>query len=86
LRLGKKYGQQRLEAACARAMVLKSPSYRTVRNILSSGMDLVLFCEDQAKTAVPLHENIRGATYYEEEHAQPGNCGEDARDEDVGNG
>ena len=86
LRLGKKYGQERLEAACSRAMTLQSPSYRTVKNILSNGMDLVLFCEDQTTTTVPQHNNIRGADYYEDKHAQSANSGEDARDEDVGHG
>ena len=39
MRLGKKYGEGRLEAACARAVALASPSYRTVRSILETGAD-----------------------------------------------
>jgi hypothetical protein len=39
LRLGKRYGAARLEAACARALHLGAPRYRTVQNILTSGLD-----------------------------------------------
>jgi hypothetical protein len=37
--LRKTYGPQRLEAACARALVHDSPYYRTVKTILSTGAD-----------------------------------------------
>jgi hypothetical protein len=39
IRLADKYGQQRLNAACARANAFGDPSYRTVRNILERGLD-----------------------------------------------
>lgn len=38
-RLADKYGAARLNAACARANAFDGPSYRTVRNILESGLD-----------------------------------------------
>ena len=37
MRLGRKYGDGRLDAACARAAALSSYSYHTVKNILTSG-------------------------------------------------
>ena len=40
LALLKPYGQDRLEAACARALAHDSPYYRTVKTILSTGADL----------------------------------------------
>jgi transposase len=40
IHLGKQYGVQRLEAACARALVHDSPFYRTVKTILAVGADL----------------------------------------------
>lgn len=37
--LGSRYGQPRLEAACARALAHGSPHYRTVKTILATGAD-----------------------------------------------
>ena len=39
VRLGKTYGHQRLEAACARALAFDSALYRTVKTILEKGAD-----------------------------------------------
>ena len=65
LRLGQKHGQERLEAACRRAIALESFSYRTVKNILSKGLDrLPLPADSQTDPALPFHDNIRGADYY----------------------
>jgi transposase len=63
MRLGRRYGAARLEAACERAEHLRSYSYRTVKNILSSAQDRLPF-DDEAVDATPAHDNIRGALYY----------------------
>ncbi len=63
LRLGKRYGSERLEAAAARAEGLRSYSYRTIKNILSSGADR-LPLEEESPDPTPEHANIRGAAYY----------------------
>jgi len=39
LRLAEKYGQERLERACARANAFGDPAYRTVKTILERGLD-----------------------------------------------
>jgi transposase len=39
IRLGDQYGQARLEAACARAVMFGAPQYRTVKQILAQGLD-----------------------------------------------
>ena len=39
LRLAEKYGQERLETACARANAFGDPTYRTVKTILERGLD-----------------------------------------------
>ncbi|MFP4897410.1 Mu transposase domain-containing protein, partial [Paraburkholderia sp. EG304] len=39
VRLREKVGDQRLEAACERALVFASPRYRTVKTILDKGLD-----------------------------------------------
>jgi transposase len=65
MRLGRRYGQQRLEAASTRAEHLRSYSYRTVKNILASAQDrLASDAEPSAATPTPSHANIRGAAYY----------------------
>lgn len=65
MQLGRRWGRQRLEAACLRAEALSSYSYRTVKNIISAGLDrVVLEAEAEARPREE-HENIRGAEYYE---------------------
>lgn len=65
MRLGRSYGAERLEAACARAEQLRSYSYRTVKNILGSAQDRLPFeAETPEPAPTPEHGNIRGARYY----------------------
>ena len=66
IRLGHRFGESRLEAACARALKFQACSYKTVKSILDSGMDRQLD-PDQDNTSMPLmHDNIRGAEYFDE--------------------
>jgi transposase len=63
LRLGKRYGDARLEAACRRALHVRARSYRHVESILKNGLDRVAVSDEQ--TRLPLsHENVRGRDYY----------------------
>ena len=66
MRLGRRYGAERLEAASRRATPLLSYSYRTVKNILSSAQDRLPFDEQEPRPTppTPVHANIRGARYY----------------------
>lgn len=63
LRLETRYGQERLEAACRRALFFGLHSYRGVKNILEAGLDRVSY-EEPAKSAEKPHPNIRGTKYY----------------------
>ncbi len=67
LRLTKRYGDQRVEAACARALCVHAYSYRHVKSILERGLDrqavLPLGEQGDARPATE-HENIRGSKYY----------------------
>lgn len=64
IRLGESYGGERLEAACARALAISSPSYKSVNEILKQGLDkLPLPGTAEPKPAIA-HENVRGANYY----------------------
>ncbi len=63
LRLSKKYGAERLEVACGRAMAVGARSYRHVESMLKLGLDRL--APDGADGASrPTHENIRGRGYY----------------------
>jgi len=62
--LGKRYGPARLEAACARALAVGAPRYRSVKSILVAGLDR-LPAETPAPLVLPLaHAHVRGPAYY----------------------
>ena len=63
LRLERRYGSHRLEAACARAVAVHARSYRHVEAILKNGLDRAPL-ERAAPVAPVVHENVRGAEYY----------------------
>jgi transposase len=66
MRLGERYGTERLEAASRRAVEINSPTYKSVQAILKTGFDKVaLEREEETKTVV--HENIRGGAYFDRE-------------------
>jgi transposase len=68
LRLRKRYSPERLEAACARALVFKAYSYKNVESILKSGLDQQPSDRSSpSQTHLPLleHENLRGRQYYQ---------------------
>jgi transposase len=68
LRLAKRYGNERLEAACARALSVGARSYRHVESILKNGLDRVPVASQEGGEPPPTlpqpHENIRGGDYY----------------------
>jgi transposase len=63
IRLGRHYGEERLEAACARAFFMKAFSYRSVGSILKNNLDGREVPERLNHPSVK-HENIRGSNYY----------------------
>ncbi|MHB8590316.1 MAG: Mu transposase domain-containing protein [Candidatus Dormibacteraceae bacterium] len=66
MRLGKRYGDRRLEAACTRALSVHALSYRSVESILKNGLDQKPLPEHVAKPADRRHhENLRGPAYYQ---------------------
>jgi transposase len=64
LRLGKAYGDDRLEAACRRALTLGSHSYKSIESILRHGLDKQPLAEQTELTLPEDHDNIRGPSYY----------------------
>jgi transposase len=67
LRLARRDGAMRLEAACARALAVGARSYRHVDAILKHGLDRCPLPDaGPAPTARPVvHDQLRGPTYYQ---------------------
>lgn len=65
MRLGRRYGDERLEAAATRALAIRGLSYRSVESILKAGLDGVPLPGAEPVTSIGLHANVRGARYYE---------------------
>ncbi len=63
-RLARQYGDQRLETACARALTIASPTYRSIASILNRGLDRHPQPSASAPAPMPEHDNVRGPTYY----------------------
>lgn len=64
LRLGKEYGDDRLEAACRLALEGRATSFKSVASILKTGLDRQPPAQ-MALTENPIdHGNIRGRSYY----------------------
>jgi transposase len=62
LGLVKRYGAERVDAACARALLLNARSYKSVAAILKNGTDKTASATPDAP--VLFHPNIRGRGYY----------------------
>jgi transposase len=67
LNLARRYSPERLEAACRRALAIGVFRQSSVRSILERGLDSQPLPEPETETAVtsPVHENVRGAAYYQ---------------------
>jgi transposase len=61
--LGKRFGKERLEAACERAMFIKGISYASIKSILNNNLDQKPLPKQQELLTVT-HDNIRGTDYY----------------------
>ena len=64
LQLSRKYGNERLESACHRARSMGANSYTVVSNILKHGQDMFPLDIDAEQIVLPMHENVRGSSYY----------------------
>ena len=65
-RLARQFGPERLEAACVRAMAIRSFTYRSVNSILSKGLDGQTPTSEPRQDSLPLHDNVRGPDYFNE--------------------
>jgi transposase len=63
LRLSKTHGEERLEAACARALEHGARSYKSVKSILERRLEAVPLSQEPP-APMAAHDNVRGPTYY----------------------
>ncbi len=65
IRLAGRYGDDRAEAACARALRLRACSYRSVESILRNELGRQPLPGDAPELPPhPAHDNVRGPGYY----------------------
>jgi len=62
--MAKKHGNSRLEAACKRAVISNCVSYKSIKSILTTGLDSQPLPETEQPSTAPKHDNIRGSRYY----------------------
>lgn len=72
MRLGtpSRFGPERLEAACVRAVASGCATYKSIESILKSGLDSQPL-EATNVVALPVHPNVRGAGYFQPELPNP---------------
>jgi transposase len=64
LRLGKNYGEERLEAACQRALSLGACTYKSLESILRQGLENLPLAQANLPLLPDDHTNLRGPVYY----------------------
>lgn len=65
--LARRYGSERIEQACRRAIAIGAPTYKSINNILKAGLEQIPLeaeAEAEADQITHQHENVRGASYY----------------------
>lgn len=67
MRLEHKYGSERLNAACFRALHFGTHSYKSVERILAGGHEAQPLTIPSISTGSATHENVRGGAYYAQE-------------------
>jgi hypothetical protein len=76
VRMGERHGEERLEAACGRALAIGNPTVRSVEAILKNGLEKVTIAEE-VETKPVVHENIRGGEYFDREEVTSSREGEE---------
>jgi transposase len=74
MRLGKRYGAERLEAACQRALALGACSYKSIESMLKHDLDRQPLLAKPAAVPPVTHDNIRGPQYYLDNRGEPYCC------------
>ena len=70
MRLGKRYGASRLEAACQRALTLRACSYKSIESMLKHDLDRQPLPAMRTAPPAITHGNIRGPQYYHDSRGE----------------
>ena len=70
IRLARRYGPERADRACLRAVQADACSYRSVDSILKTGLDRQPLNQTAELAGLVIHENVRGAEYYRTEESE----------------
>lgn len=65
IRLCKRYGNERVDQACSRALKLNLVGYRHIESMLKNGRDKIPLPGEQPLCPVIGHDNVRGSEYYQ---------------------
>jgi len=65
MRLGKQYGNDRLEAACTRVLASPIINYGSINNILKHNLDKQHTLFDTQASTIPQHNQLRGPAAYQ---------------------
>jgi hypothetical protein len=65
IRLADQYSPARVEAAAERALITGACRYQSVKSILKNSLDVIPASTPPPSSPPPLHDNIRGAEYFE---------------------
>jgi transposase len=64
LRLAKAFGNDRLEAACQRALAINACSFKSIKSILDANLDKRQLLEKPRQLTIIEHDNIRGSSAF----------------------
>jgi transposase len=64
--LARRYGNERVDAACRRALACGAISYTSVKSILAENLDRLPLPGPSTAPPPPTHENLRGGDYWQE--------------------
>ena len=70
MNLAKRYGNERLGAACERALASGAISYTSVKSILAQNLDRAPLPAASPAPVPAEHENLRGAGYYADDNTE----------------
>jgi transposase len=65
IRLGKHYGNERVDRACSRALKMHIVGFRHIESMLKTGRDQLPDAANVASRPAVSHDNLRGAAYYQ---------------------
>lgn len=64
--LARNYDKDEFELACKRSLEIASPSVKSVKSILRTGLFRLVRDTEIPQVSFPTHQNVRGSSYYQQ--------------------